>query len=201
MLRELQAIDIIRLTRVQIESAQDQILDVYGEAFASPPYSRTEIDIENFSRTLARHMERKDFRLLAARESRTGKIVGFTYGYTSAPGQWWHDLVEGAMTPQVAREWLSDTFELVELAVAPRAQGRRAGSRLHDTLLAGLPHRTAVLSTMQAETVALQLYRRRGWVTLLENLFFSGTPKPYQIMGLVLPGNSFPPQRHKEHKV
>ncbi len=188
MLREPQAVEIIRLTRDQIESAHEQILDVYGEAFASPPYSRTEIDVENFSRTLARHMDRKDFRLLAARESRMGKIVGFTYGYTSAPGQWWHDLVEGAMTPQAAWEWLSDTFEFVELAVAPRAQGRHAGSRLHDTLLAGLPHRTAALSTMQAETVALQLYRRRGWVTLLEDFYFPGTPKPYRIMGLALDG-------------
>jgi ribosomal protein S18 acetylase RimI-like enzyme len=195
VLRVSQTIEIIRLNHEQIEAERDQILDVYGEAFASPPYNRREIDTENFSRTLTRHMERKDFRLLAAWESKTGKIVGFNYGYTSAPGQWWHDLVEGAMTPQAAREWLTDTFEFVELAVTPGAQGRGVGSRLHDTLLTGLYHRRAVLSTMQAETVALKLYRKRGWITLLETFYFPGTSKPYQIMGLYLSDSRFSPKK------
>jgi ribosomal protein S18 acetylase RimI-like enzyme len=90
------------------------------------------------------------------------------------------------MDPAAAQRWLTDTFELVELAVAPHAQGRGIGSRLHDTLLADLPHQAAVLSTIQSETVALKLYRKRGWTVLLENFFFPGTSKPYIIMGLTL---------------
>jgi ribosomal protein S18 acetylase RimI-like enzyme len=183
---EKQAIEIVELSNDEVDGVRNQILSIYREAFSTPPYSRGEIDVHSFSGSFARHRERKGFRCVVARDGRSAQIIGFTYGYTSAPGQWWHDLVEGVMDSATAREWLSDTFELVELAVSPPSQGQGAGGRLHDTLLAGLPHRAAVLSTMQAETVALKLYRKRGWITLLEDFYFPGTPKPYQIMGLMM---------------
>jgi hypothetical protein len=41
-----------------------------------------------------------------------GRLVGFGYGYTSKPGQWWHDLVRRAVTDEVAAEWLPNSFEL-----------------------------------------------------------------------------------------
>jgi ribosomal protein S18 acetylase RimI-like enzyme len=178
--------EIVQLTNGQVEAVKSQLLNIYRTAFASPPYSRTEIDVDSFSRTLERHLERRGFRCVIAQEGSSGRVVGFSYGYTSAPGQWWHDLVEWEMAPEAARRWLSNTFELAELAVLPRAQGQGLGSRLHDTLLAGLPNQAAVLSTIQSETLALKLYRKRGWITLLENFYFPGTPKPYIIMGLNL---------------
>jgi ribosomal protein S18 acetylase RimI-like enzyme len=183
---ETPAAEILQLTREQMRAARHEILDVYREAFAPPPYSRTEIDVRSFSHTLARHTERQSLRCFVAREGSAGSIVGFAYGYTCAPGQWWHDLVEEALPPGLAGKWLSNAFELVEFAVRPRSQGKGAGKRLHDAILAGLPHRTAVLSTIQADTVALQLYRRRGWMVLLEGFRFPSTTKPYRIMGLQL---------------
>jgi ribosomal protein S18 acetylase RimI-like enzyme len=132
------------------------------------------------------HVRRQGFRCLLAREIPGGAIVGFAYGYTSRTGQWWHDIVEGAMPAEQAVHWLAGAFELVELGVLPEAQGQGIGARLHDRLLVGLPHKTAVLSTMQVETRALQLYRRRGWVPLLENFHFPGVIEPYMIMGLEL---------------
>jgi ribosomal protein S18 acetylase RimI-like enzyme len=110
-------------------------------------------------------------------------MVGFAYGYTTGPGQWWHEQVARAMPPEQIVRWLSGAFELVEFAVTPHAQGLGLGSQLHDSILRGLPNRTAVLSTMQSETVALKLYRKRGWVALLQNFIFPGGARTYLIMG------------------
>ncbi len=177
-------IEVRRISRDQAAAFHDQVVEVYREAFTLPPYNRNHFDFANFASAFARHKDRQGFRCAVARVPGSERIIGFAYGYTSTPGQWWHDLVEDALGPQAAREWLAYTFELVELAVAPHAQGQGAGGRLHDLLLEGLPHRAAILSTMQVETVALKLYRKRGWITLVENFLFPGSPRPYLIMGL-----------------
>jgi ribosomal protein S18 acetylase RimI-like enzyme len=178
--------EIVPLTPEQALKEQAGLMSVYGEAFAAPPYSRTEIDVSTFSNTFARHAGREGFRCFVARENPAGSIAGFVYGYTSKPGQWWHDLVNREMNNGQAERWLENAFEIVELAVHPRLQGKGAGGKLHDCILDGLSYRTGLLSTMQVETVALKLYRKRGWVTLLNDFYFPGTPKPYQIMGLDL---------------
>ncbi len=173
-------------------SAQDipqlypQIVDVYRAALASPPYEMQEEDVQRFAETLLHHATRPGFQGYAAYHNQHRQIIGFTYGYTSRPGLWWRDIVAQALGPQQTAQWLDQAFELVELAVHPRAQGQGIGARLHDTLLRNLPYRTVVLSTAHAETVALKMYQRRGWVTLQENFFFPGAKIPYRIMGLVL---------------
>ncbi len=171
------------LSSDQVEAARSEFREVYQQAFAQPPYSRDAGVADGFAASLVRHVNRIGFRALVAREGGSGPIVGFAYGYGTGPGQWWHEQVARAMPPEQSERWLLGAFELVEFAVAPRAQGQRLGSRLHDTLLQDLPYRTAVLSTMQFETVALQLYRRRGWVPLLENFIFPGGARTYMIMG------------------
>lgn len=170
------------LEPAQVQAARPQFRAVYYTAFAAPPYSRPEAVADSFADSLARHVQRDGFRCAAGLDE-NGVVVGFAYGYTTSAGLWWHDLVARVMGPGLAREWLADSFELVEFAVAPEAQGRGLGSRLHDAVLAGLPHAAAVLSTMQAETTALQLYRRRGWQAVLHNFYFPGGSRPYLIMG------------------
>ncbi len=177
---------IVPLTPQQALAEREGIMVVYREAFAAPPYSRTEIDVTTFAHTFGRHIERESFRCFVAREIGTDSIAGFVYGYASKPGQWWYDLVDRELDRMQVEEWLSDAFEIVELAVHPSMQGKGAGGRLHDAILSSIPHKTGLLSTMQVETVALKLYRKRGWVTLLNYFYFPGTPKAYQIMGLDL---------------
>ena len=176
------------LSPAEVEAARNEFREVYQQAFARPPYSRDAGVAESFAGSLAQQVTREGFRALVAREQDTGQIVGFAYGYATSPGQWWHEQVARHLPPEQIARWLSGAFELVEFAVAPRAQGQGLGSRLHDGVLADLPYRTAVLSTMQSETVALQLYRRRGWVTLLHNFIFPGGARAYLIMGKNLPG-------------
>ncbi len=170
---------------------REQFVEVYRAAFASPPYCEGEAEVRRFAEeTLPRHVQRAGFRCCVAQDQANGLVVGFAYGYTGQVGQWWHDIVAQALDQVTADRWLPGSFEFVELAVMPTAQGRGIGGQLHDALVEGLPHRTALLSTRQAETRALGLYRRRGWVPVLENFVFPGGTEPYVILGLDLSGRS-----------
>ena len=45
---------------------------------------------------------------------------------------------------------------------------------MHDRLLAAASQRRAMLSTLDEDTIAAQLYRRRGWEPLLAGFYFPG---------------------------
>jgi len=177
------SVEIVYLPAEALQAEQEQIISVYREAFAPPPYNENEADVRLFAHSLDRRRRRPGFRYIAALDRQRGRIVGFAFGYSCKSGQWWRDMVAGALPPAAVNRWLANAFEVVELAVAPAFQGHGFGSRLHDALLAGLPHQTAVLSTIQSETVALKLYRRRGWVTLLSDFVFPGGDRQFRIMG------------------
>jgi ribosomal protein S18 acetylase RimI-like enzyme len=165
----------------EIEAARAELLALFAAAFAMP---REEAAL--FIDSIAVHTRRAAFRFLAARDATTGQLLGFVYGYTSEPGQWYHDTVRAALGPALAARWLDGAFEFTEFAVLPEAQRRGIGTQLHDTILAGLPHRTAILSTYQGETAALRLYRRRGWRPLASDYVFPGGERVYVLMGLDL---------------
>jgi hypothetical protein len=44
----------------------------------------------------------------------------------------------------------------------------------------------AVLSTLQADTAAMRLYRRKGWQVLVSDFYFPGSTRPSAILGLNL---------------
>jgi ribosomal protein S18 acetylase RimI-like enzyme len=177
------AMEIVRLSAQEVAPVQDQIIEVYRQAFAGPPYYKDQKDVRALLAVFPRHQTHKEFRCVVARDSNTGLLAGFAYGYTGEEGQWWHDLVTRTMEPEMAREWMSDMFEVAEVAVLPAMQGYGYGGRIHDTLLTGLPHHTATLSTYQEKTTGLKMYEKRGWVTLLPNFVFPGYEEPYRIMG------------------
>jgi GNAT superfamily N-acetyltransferase len=83
-------------------------------------------------------------------------------------------------------EWLVGSYRLVEMAVAPEAQGQGIGGLLHDRLLRGVSYRRAMLSTMAAETNAYWLYRKRGWRVLVDDFVFLGVARHCRVMGLEL---------------
>lgn len=116
-----------------------------------------------------------------------GRLVGFAYGYTSSPGQWWHDLVRRALTPQTAAEWLVDAFELSEMHVLPQYQGAGIGRRLLTSLAASIQHRAMLLSTPDADTRAFRLYRSLGFLDLARGHLFPGDARPFAILGARLP--------------
>src|SRR5579885_2003651 len=89
-----------------------EVLRVYGEAFAPPPYRYTSLDVAAFEYTLQTHIRRAGFKATAAFDG-AGRLVGFTYGYTTAPGQWWRDIVVRSLSSEQAERWFSDCFEYV----------------------------------------------------------------------------------------
>ena len=71
--------------------------------------------------------------------------------------------------------------------VHPVYRGRGTGLAMLLRLTEGRPERTALLSTMDANTLARRLYRGLGFTDLLANFAFAGTEEPYAIMGAPLP--------------
>ena len=183
---------MILLSEAQVTLLVGQLAAVYQAAFAGPPYHRQAEEVAEFARALPSYTQRPDFRCAGALDADRGEIVGFAYGYRSLPGQWWYDNVARGLGSAVAADWLSDAFQVAEVAVMPLDQGQGTGGALHDLLLAGVTQGRAVLSTLDAETVARNFYRRRGWQELLKGFQFPGVLRPYQIMGLIL--HSFDPK-------
>ncbi|MET7277756.1 GNAT family N-acetyltransferase [Kribbella sp. NPDC005582] len=140
-----------------------------GEVFAAAFAAEERADAVRFAtEQLPKHAARDDFRLVAARTD--GKVVGFAYGFTGWPGQWWSDRIIAAVPAELAAEWIGGHFEVVELAVIPEAQGQGIGAALMTELMAGLPHRKALLTTYADDRTAPRLYRRLGWQVLVPDL-------------------------------
>lgn len=163
----------------------DSAIRSYSAAFAPPPYSDPSRGNEVRFRVLDMHRRRRGFRAFAAIDDVNGDVVGMTYGYRGAPGQWWHDVVAEALGVPMTQRWLADSYELVEIAVQPSHQGQGIGSELISRLLEGRDEATCVLST-RVDSRAHQLYRRLGFEVLTE-MVFAANGAPFFIMGRPLP--------------
>jgi ribosomal protein S18 acetylase RimI-like enzyme len=158
----------------------DEAMAVYANAMGYPP--ETGRAHAGFTAT---HTSRPGFRATAAMAG--SELAGFGYGYTTEPGQWWHDQVLRATTSTDSTYWLTDCFELCELHVLPRWQGRGLGRELLTLLLRELPERRVLLSTPEGETRAWRLYRSMGFVDVARHYFFPGDARAFGILGLTLP--------------
>ncbi|MHA3704803.1 GNAT family N-acetyltransferase [Jatrophihabitans sp. YIM 134969] len=141
------------------------------------------------------HTRYDGFASVAAVHTPSGRLLGFGYGYTSRPGQWWHDLVRRAVEPSTAEVWMADAFELSELHVSPDAQGRGIGRAVLAALASRTTESTMLLSTPDAETRAFRLYTDLGFVALARRHRFPGDGRPFAVLGARLP--FAPPGRHR----
>ncbi len=162
----------------------DVVVAVYGEAMGY----RAEL-LEARRGYIATHVRRPGFRAVAT-VSTDGHLIGFGYGYLSAPGQWWHDQVHGALTDEGRKTWLPDCFEVVELHVRPTMQGHGLGARQLRALLGMADGSTTLLSTPEADeqtSRAWRLYRRFGFVDVLRDFRFPGDERAFAVLGRELP--------------
>lgn len=157
---------------------------IYATAMGYPKHAADQRAV-----TARRHADNHGFASRAA-VLPDGTLVGFGYGYTTTPGQWWHDLVKRALGKELARQWLVDAFELSELHVLPEYQGLGTGRDLLVELAAGIPHSAMVLSTPDSDTRAFRLYRSAGFVDLRRHYLFPGDARPFAVLGARLPLNS-----------
>ena len=170
----------------------DACTSVYAAAMDPPEYQ-----LPGRHAIMERHAGYSAFRAitvtLATPDGRLadGPVIAFAYGFHGEGGQWWHDLVSLAVANtlgrQAADDWLGDSFEIAEVHVLPAYQGQGTGLAMMRRLATGRPERTAVLSTMDADTPARRLYRGLGFSDLLARFAFAGTEAPYAIMGAPLP--------------
>lgn len=111
------------------------------------------------------------------------QLIGFAYGYTSLPGQYYHGLLSNALNPSEYEQWLSDCFEVVELAVDPDFRRQGHAKTLMTELLKEVKQKTAILTTQTDNPSARSLYDSMGWVIVKEP-FYPGVPEnPFVIMG------------------
>jgi ribosomal protein S18 acetylase RimI-like enzyme len=122
-------------------------------------------------------------------------ILGVAYGYCGAPDQWWQQQVVqglyrvGADRMRIA-ELMTSYFELTELHIAPRAQGRGLGEALARRLLADRDEAHVLLSTPEINgeaNRAWRLYRRLGFGDIIRGYHFAGDPRAFAILGRALP--------------
>jgi ribosomal protein S18 acetylase RimI-like enzyme len=122
-------------------------------------------------------------------------ILGVAYGYCGAPDQWWQQqVVQGLYRVGADRmrisELMTSYFELTELHIAPRAQGRGLGEALARRLLADRGEAHVLLSTPEINgeaNRAWRLYRRLGFTDIIRGYHFAGDPRAFAILGRALP--------------
>lgn len=150
------------------------------------------------------HTRRKGWTAVAAVEAAPDQdgsaltaapMLGVAYGYCGAPDQWWQQQVVqglergGAGKSRIA-ELMTSYFELTELHIHPRAQGRGLGEALTRRLLSGRDEPHVLLSTPEINgeaNRAWRLYRRLGFTDVIRGYHFAGDPRPFAILGRELP--------------
>lgn len=165
-------------------------LDVLTAVYAAAMQPETD-QLAGRRSIMEQHSRYGGFRALAVRARNHGQIVGFSYGFLGADGQWWHDTVVAALTAKsgqgMSAAWLTDSLEIAEVHVLPDFQHRGVGKSLVLGLAEARRERTAVLSTPDTESTARRLYRGLGFEDLLTGYRFPGAPVTYAVMGAVLP--------------
>jgi ribosomal protein S18 acetylase RimI-like enzyme len=131
----------------------------------------------------------------SAEELSDARLLGVAYGYCGAPDQWWQQQVVAGLercvfsVTEITR-LMASYFELTELHIHPRAQGRGLGEALARRLLSERGEANVLLSTPESNgeaNRAWRLYRRLGFIDVIRGYHFTGDPRAFAILGRQLP--------------
>lgn len=193
---------LIDLPQHEMARRLGDALGVYVNAMGYPPGTenhRAAIWLEHTRRrgwqaVAAVEMEAEEAGETPARLD-SAPLLGVAYGYCGAPDQWWQQQVVlglqrcGVAEPDIT-QLMTSYFELTELHIMPRAQGRGLGEALARRLLAGRPEANVLLSTPEIrgeDNRAWRLYRRLGFGDIIRRHRFAGDPRSFAILGRTLP--------------
>jgi GNAT superfamily N-acetyltransferase len=178
---------IERWSPARMRSRLAEIIGVYKAAFLDVHESdprRAAIERTMHAR---RHTERPDLRAVVALSS-ANRVAGFGYALPGQDGQWWHDVVRGALSPEDGEYWLDSCLEIVELHVRPEFQGRGVGRALIRELVRDAPFQTTALSALEIpDSRARRLYESEGFRPLLSHFQFPGSAIEYAVLARRLP--------------
>ena len=152
---------LVTLTVAQLRARLSEALDIYvhRDALSQEHHraARAHVAHAHAARRLA----------LRRRHRPNDRLLGISYGYRGAPGQWWHEQVRRGLLVSsgtaAVETWTRDYFELTELHVRPEAQGHGIGEGLLRLLLEGVPDKATLLSTPEGPT--------RAWTALPQGRF------------------------------
>ena len=172
----------IKVIRQGFSDFQEPVVQVYRDAYSSPPYNETEEKVQGFSEAWNERCANKGFLLVMAYFQK--KPVGMAYGWSSREDSHWTDKLKNELGDE-AQRWTTDNFEFVDFAVSPNYQGQGISSLLYKALFSNISHRTAILYTHQSETAAYNIYLKKGWEVLRRDLVFK-SGKKFVLMGKLM---------------
>ncbi len=195
------AIFLIDLPPNEMERRLPDALSVYVDAMRYPRGA-----VNQRAAMWLEHIRRRGWQGVAAVEASDtpvtpngqladAPLLGVAYGYPGAPGQWWQQQVvlglqRGGSPPQEIARLMTSYFELTELHIHPRAQGKGLGEALARRLLARRSEQNVLLSTPETDgesNRAWRLYRRLGFTDVIRGYHFAGDPRAFAILGRALP--------------
>jgi GNAT superfamily N-acetyltransferase len=137
-----------------------QATGVRGPDAGEPPYEA--------------HSRRAGFRCVGAWDG--DRLAGYAYGMTTQPGSWWDTWVRPKLNEAGCAPALDGAFELCAVFVDPPYHRRGAGGALVSSVVSGLDHPRAVLTTQGGANPARAFYRRLGFSELPVQLDHDGVP-------------------------
>ena len=199
---------LIDLSPADMQRRLGEALEIYVDAMRYPRGTESQR-----AAMWLEHTRRRGWRAVAAVEAAGGEAVGqaggeagadglaaapllgVAYGYCGAPDQWWQQQVVrglhrvGFAHTEITR-LTTNYFELTELHIHPRAQGRGLGEALARRLLSDRDEANVLLSTPEINgesNRAWRLYRRLGFTDIIRGYHFAGDPRAFAILGRSLP--------------
>jgi ribosomal protein S18 acetylase RimI-like enzyme len=194
---------LINLPPQDMQRRLAEALGVYVDAMRYPPGTenqRAAMWLEHTRRrgwqaVAAVEVDAPDDTEPSSAELSDAPLLGVAYGYCGAPDQWWQQQVvaglqrSGFPAPEIA-SLMASYFELTELHISPRAQGRGLGEALARRLLSERSEANVLLSTPETNgeaNRAWRLYRRLGFTDVIRGYHFTGDPRAFAILGRKLP--------------
>ncbi|MDT5409123.1 MAG: hypothetical protein QOG14_1343 [Mycobacterium sp.] len=194
---------LINLPPQDMQRRLSDALGVYVDAMHYPPGTenqRAAMWLEHTRRrgwqaVAAVEVEASGVSAPSSDELSDAPLLGVAYGYCGAPDQWWQQQVvaglkrSGFPAPEISK-LMTSYFELTELHIHPRAQGRGLGEALARRLLSERSEDNVLLSTPESlgeANRAWRLYRRLGFLDVIRGYHFTGDPRAFAILGRQLP--------------
>lgn len=156
----------------------EQLVELYGEVYAEPPYLEGPEHVASFRRHITRAVDLPGFALALAANDYT--LIGAAYGFTLPAGQWMEPSTEEP--PADIRD--VPKFNIAEWMVRAPFRGAGIGRRLLDMLLADRSEPWAVLANNPAAP-ARRVYERWGWK--VSGRIEPRTMPPMDVLALPLP--------------